>query len=79
MTIALLIAAAFALWVASLFLHPFGNCPRCHGTGRIWHRQRPRICPRCKGLRRRQRPGSRLVHQLARKIARERNARHAHR
>jgi hypothetical protein len=71
-TVFLIAALAFAGWVLSLYLRPFGPCPRCHGQGRIWRgsktRPRPVPCPRCKGLKRRQRPGSRTVHQLARRV-----------
>ncbi len=57
-----------------LYFSPFGPCPRCHGTGRVWRgtRQRPRpvTCPRCKGVKRRQRPGSKTLHQLIRRVER---------
>jgi hypothetical protein len=76
-TVALLIIAAVVVWLASLYLAPFGPCPRCHGRGRIMRgtkkRPRPVQCPRCKGAKRRQRPGSRIVHQLARRVRREIN------
>jgi hypothetical protein len=72
MTLFLLVSLGLALWVASLYLRPFGPCPRCRGQGRIWRgtktRPRPVTCPRCKGVKRRQRPGSRTVHQLARRV-----------
>jgi DnaJ-class molecular chaperone len=72
MTLFLIGALALIVWVVSLYLRPFGPCPRCHGEGRIWRgtrtRPRPRPCPRCKGVKRRQRPGSRTVHQLARRV-----------
>jgi hypothetical protein len=32
---------------------------------------KPRTCPRCKGIGRRQRPGSKTVHRLARRVRRE--------
>jgi DnaJ-class molecular chaperone len=55
--------------IGSLYLHPFGPCPKCKGTGHIKRgpRRRP-VCPRCKGQRRIQRTGSRTVHRLAFKI-----------
>jgi DnaJ-class molecular chaperone len=75
-TIVLLVLLAAAVWVLSLYVHPFGPCPRCHGEGRIWRgsktRPRPVTCPKCKGVKRRQRPGSRTVHQLARRVRRYR-------
>ena len=76
MTVFLLIVLALFVWVLSLYLKPFGACPRCHGQGHIMagtkKRPRPRTCPRCKGIRRRQRRGSRTVHQLARRVRRYR-------
>ena len=88
----LLAVAAVAAWLGSLWLHPFGACPRCHGHGHIT-RGKPQgrkpkppkvtTCPRCKGAARRQRPGSRTLHQLARRVSRElarqRHQRHAER
>jgi DnaJ-class molecular chaperone len=72
MTLFLLVSLALTVWVASLYFRPFGPCPKCHGQGHIMRgtrrRPRPVTCPRCKGLRRRQRPGSRTVHQLARRV-----------
>jgi len=65
----LLLAAfiALAAWATSLYFHPFGACSRCHGsrvnrgsTKKAWGR-----CPRCLGLGRQQRFGSRTVHHLA--------------
>jgi Ribonuclease G/E len=56
--------AALALWVGWLYVAPFGRCPKCSGAGTI--RSGPRrmkVCPRCKGRRRVQRHGSRLVHR----------------
>jgi hypothetical protein len=71
----LLIVTALIMWGGLLYFAPFGPCPRCHGTGRVWRgtRQKPRPipCPSCKGIRRRQRPGSRTVHRIARRIRRE--------
>lgn len=76
----LIAAAAAALWVLSLYVRPFGACPRCHGRGVITRgkpkpgrKTPPRTarCARCKGVGRRQRPGSRTVHQLARRVRRE--------
>jgi hypothetical protein len=63
--------AVVALWVLSLWVHPFGRCPRCHGARMVMkgtkRRPRPARCPKCKGVGRRQRPGSRLVHRVVRK------------
>ncbi len=71
----LALIAALALWVGWLYVAPFGRCPRCKGRGHITRgpRRRP-VCPWCKGLRRVQRPGSRTVHQLARRIRADRQA-----
>jgi DnaJ-class molecular chaperone len=61
--------AAIALWVGWLYVAPFGRCPKCSGTGTIRHgRRRVKVCPRCKGRRRVQRRGSRLVHRAAYRI-----------
>jgi hypothetical protein len=64
-----------ALWVASLWVHPFGKCPRCRGRRVVMRgskrRRRPKRCWLCKGIGRRQRPGSRTVHRTIRKIRRE--------
>lgn len=75
MTVFLIAAALAALWLGSLYVHPFGACPRCRGKRRIWRgqgsRKRPVTCPKCSGVGRGQRPGSRTVHQLARRAGRE--------
>lgn len=67
--------AVLAAWLLSLYLHPFGACPRCHGkrvlikgSGR---KTRARHCPACKAVGRRQRPGSRTLHRTVRRISRE--------
>jgi transposase-like protein len=75
MTAALIAALIIAVWIGALYLHPFGRCPKCKGTGHIKRgpRRRP-VCPRCKGHRRVQRRGSRTVHRLAFRI---RDGRHA--
>jgi len=62
MTVAAVILLAAAVWIGSLYLRPFGRCPRCHGQGHV---------RTCKGLRRAQRLGSRTVHRLARSIRAE--------
>jgi DnaJ-class molecular chaperone len=74
-TTALAVIGALAVWIGSLYLHPFGACPRCGGTGHVKRgpRRRP-ACPRCHGIGRVQHPGSRTVHQLARRI---RDGRHS--
>ena len=65
----LAVIAALAIWAGSLYLRPFGRCPRCKGRGHIKRGPRCRpVCPRCKGCRRVQRPGSRTIHRAARKI-----------
>ena len=77
MTVHLVLAmlAVIAARVGFLYLAPFGICPKCKGTGHIKRgpRRRP-VCPRCKGRRRIQRPGSRTVHRLARRIRHGRQA-----
>jgi hypothetical protein len=71
-TVFLLIVTGLILWAGLLYFAPFGPCPRCHGTGRVWRgtktRPRPVTCPSCKGVKRRQRPGSKTAHQLARRV-----------
>jgi DnaJ-class molecular chaperone len=66
--LALAVIAALAIWAGSLYLAPFGRCPKCKGTGHIKRGRRRPVCPRCKGHRRIQRPGSRTIHRLARRI-----------
>ena len=65
----LTVLGALAVWAGSLYVHPFGRCPRCRGRGHIKRgpRRRP-VCPRCKGRRRVQRRGSRTLHRATRKI-----------
>jgi DnaJ-class molecular chaperone len=66
----LAVILAAAVWVGSLCFRPFGPCPTCHGTGHVIRARgrRAKTCPRCKGRRRIQRPGSRTVHRLARAV-----------
>ncbi len=68
--------AAVALWLASLYLHPFGACLRCRGQGHLIRgsKRKPKAvtCPRCKGAARCQRFASKTVHQLARRVRRYR-------
>ena len=71
----LAVIATLTLWLGSLYVHPFGRCHKCKGKGHI--RRGPRrvkVCPRCKGLRRVQRRGSRTVHRLVFRIRDGRNA-----
>jgi DnaJ-class molecular chaperone len=70
----LAVLAALACWVGSLYLRPFGRCPKCKGRGNIQRGKRRPVCPRCKGRRRVQRTGSRTVHRLARRIRQGRQA-----
>lgn len=70
--IAFTIAAA---WLLSLWVHPFGKCPRCRGRRSVIKgskkRPRPVRCRVCKGVGRRQRVGSRAVHRTVRRVRRE--------
>ncbi|SRR5258708_2271432 len=67
--------AIVSLWVLSLYLHPFGRCPRCRGKRMVIRgtgkRPRPVQCKRCKGVGRRERTGSRTAHRTVRRIRRE--------
>ncbi len=67
--------AVLAAWLLSLWVHPFGKCPHCRGRRIVMRgskrRRRPVRCWLCKGIGRRQRPGSRTVHRTVRKIRRE--------
>lgn len=69
--------ALLALWLFSLYVHPFGRCPRCRGERMVVRpssgkrKPRPVSCRTCKGVGRRQRPGSKTVHRLARRVSRE--------
>lgn len=68
--VVLAVIAGLALWAGSLYLRPFGPCPKCQGTGHVKRAggRRVKTCPRCKGRRRVQRPGSRAVHRIVRAI-----------
>jgi hypothetical protein len=67
--------AIVCLWLGSLWLHPFARCPRCHGKRMVIKggkdKPRPVRCRKCKGVGRRQRPGSRTLHRIVRRIRRE--------
>jgi hypothetical protein len=67
--------AVFAGWLGSLWVHPFGKCPRCRGRRVVikgtQKRPRPVQCRVCNGVGRRQRPGSRTLHRTVRRIRRE--------
>jgi hypothetical protein len=69
--IAFLIGFAVAVWIGSLVVHPFGKCWLCRGKGNIRRKRSGRApkCPLCKGLKRRQRLGSRAVHRIRRQVA----------
>ena len=70
MTAFLIIFAIAAAWLASLLLKPFGKCLLCRGKGNIRRKGKRRApkCPLCKGLKRRQRLGSRTVHRIRRQV-----------
>ena len=70
MTAFLILFAVAVLWAGSLLVHPFGRCWLCRGKGNIRREGRRRApkCPLCKGLRRRQRTGSRTVHRIRRQL-----------
>jgi hypothetical protein len=70
MTPVLVILAA-AAWIAFLYTSPFGACLRCHGHGTVRKGRRVIVCPSCRGRKRAQRPGSRTVHRLARRVRAE--------
>jgi hypothetical protein len=63
--------AAAVIWVASLYVKPFGKCWRCGGRGNLKRRRRAPACPLCKGRKRRQRTGSRTVHRAVRMVRAE--------
>ncbi len=75
--------AVLAASVLSLYLHPFGRCPRCRGRRVVIKgtskRPRPVQCTACKGVGDRQRPGSRTVHRTVRRIRRELDRQHKQR
>jgi hypothetical protein len=72
MSAAAVILSVLALWAGSLYVRPFGRCWRCHGRGTVRKgKRRVKVCPRCRGLKRRQRFGSRTVHRLARQLRAE--------
>ena len=72
MTLAATIASLIALGYATFYLimcaaFPFGNCRRCHGTGKLYSRifsKAFRLCPRCEGTGRRVRIGRRVYEYL---------------
>jgi len=65
--------AAAVIWVGSLYVRPFGRCLLCRVKGNLRRRRRRRapVCPLCKGMKRRQRLGSRTVHRTVRMIRAE--------
>jgi hypothetical protein len=73
--------AVFSGWLLSLWVHPFGKCPRCRGERVVIKGSKrkpnpkrppkPVQCKRCRGIGRRQRPGSRTLHRTVRRIRRE--------
>jgi hypothetical protein len=67
----LVLFAIAAAWVLSLLVKPFGCCWLCRGKGNLRRKRSRRApkCPPCKGLRRRQRLGSRTVHRIRRQVA----------
>ena len=65
---ALAILAAVAIWLVSLYFHPYGRCRRCGGSGRNAGSSARRFgtCKRCKGNGRRWRAGARTIHKVTR-------------
>lgn len=62
--IAVVAAGGYAL---SCWLWPFGNCRRCHGSGRrhsLFSHRVFRDCPRCHGTGKRLRLGRRVLNHL---------------
>jgi hypothetical protein len=59
--------AVAAGWVGSLYIWPFRNCGRCHGSGKNAGSNRRRFghCSRCGGSGRRRRAGAKAVHRGA--------------
>ena len=71
MTTFLIAVAVVTIWVLSLLVHPFGRCWLCRGKGNLRRKGRRRApkCPLCKGMKRRQRLGSKTVHRIRRQVA----------
>lgn len=67
--------AILAAWIGSLWVHPFGKCPRSRGRRMVIKNGKrkpwPVQCRVCNGVGRRQRPGSRTVHRTVQHIRRE--------
>lgn len=73
MTLALIVLGLIVARIAYVAVSPFGRCGACHGTGN----GRGGRCPRCNGLRRQQRFGSRTVHRAIHTVRAEiRRSRH---
>lgn len=72
MTPALLLASLAILGYAAFYLlmcaaFPFGNCRRCHGTGKLYSKiftKSFRLCPGCVGTGKRVRIGRRIWEYL---------------
>jgi hypothetical protein len=64
----LLIAATVTGYGVHLYVHPFGLCRRCDGSGKNRGSSRKAFgtCKRCIGTGRRQRFGSRALHRSLR-------------
>ena len=62
-TVILLALAAAGAYAVSLYLWPWRNCPRCHGT-RVKTRRRIGMCKRCSGTGRTRRIGATAVHRF---------------
>ena len=52
-----------ALWLGSLYFHPYTSCGRCNGSARRGTARRYGRCPRCKGQPERLRFGARMMHR----------------
>jgi hypothetical protein len=69
----LAVVIAVAIWLGSLYVHPFTSCGKCGGTGlnKGSSGKRFGMCKACGGSRRRQRSGSQALHRAVRSATSE--------